>query len=256
MPIKQVTGERMPWSTEHWGRGLVAKQVWTKDLRSGQLVTRPWVRATLRRAAIRYARHGWPVIPGAFLIHDRYLCGPLCPTVGCHPAIDDWQRQATVDPATIAGWWADTPYSVLLATGHAFDVIDVPARLGRPACQLLGAGGDARPGASAASGASAGAGPVAETRTGRWMFLVSPRGRLRAELAGQLDVVIHGEQSWIPAPPTRSPAGPIRWVVSPAAAAWRLPDSRLVQRALVVALSRSGRAPTFATTTRALTDAI
>src|SRR5690606_37912292 len=41
-------------------------------------------RSVLRRAALRYADHGWRVVPGAFLADNRYVCGPLCPTVACH----------------------------------------------------------------------------------------------------------------------------------------------------------------------------
>ena len=115
-----------------------------------------WQRSVLRRAALRYAERGWPVMPGAFLIDDRYVCGPLCPTVACHPAVSQWERSASVDPSDVERWWADAPYSVLLATGHTFDVIEVPARIGVPAV------------------AAARIGPVAVAPTGRWMFLVAP----------------------------------------------------------------------------------
>jgi hypothetical protein len=122
------------------------------------------------------------------------------------------------------------PFSVLLATGHAFDVIEVPTRIGAPAMQ------------------AARVGPVAVAPTSRWMFLVAPGDGLRPELAAQLDVVLHGAGSWIPAPPTRTPAGPIRWRISPAMTGWRIPDSYEVQRLLVSRAESRRQIPTFATT--------
>ena len=189
-----------------------------------------WQRSVLRRAALRYAERGWPVMPGAFLIDDRYVCGPLCPTVACHPAVSHWERSASVDPSDVEHWWANAPYSVLLATGHTFDVIEVPARLGVPAV------------------AAARIGPVAVAPTGRWMFLVAPGDSLRPELADQLDVVQHGINSWIPAPPTRTPAGPIRWRVGPAVTGWQLPDSYAVQRLLLARPVLRVSTSTFTTT--------
>jgi hypothetical protein len=117
-------------------------------------------------------------------------------------------------------WWEDTPFSVLLATGGAFDVIDTPARLGAPAAREV-------------------TGPVAVTPAGRWMFLVAPGQSLRPELAAHLDVVMHGPGSWIPAPPTRTPHGPVRWEVAPAGVHWRLPDPYEVQHRLLYEASEA-----------------
>jgi bifunctional DNA primase/polymerase-like protein len=219
--VDQLDPDRVEarWSTQfsrQCGR-LLSRQRWG---------ARPWVRAALRRAAIRYAAHGWPVIPGAYLVHDRFLCGPLCPTVGCHPAVPDWPRQATVDRATVTGWWSAGAYSVLLATGTAFEVIDTPARFGASAAAVLG-----------------GTGPVAVTPTGRWLYLVAPGTPLRAELAARFDVVLHGPDSWIPVPPTVSPTGPIRWHIAPHRIGWRLADAGQVQRVLLAELRGSTRTP-------------
>jgi len=174
-----------------------------------------WQRSVLRRAAQRYADRGWRVVPGAILIDDRYVCGPLCRTVACHPAIDEWEIAASSDSSDVDGWWANATFSVLLETGHSFDVIEVPACVGAP------------------SAWAAPLGPAAVTPTGRWMFLVEPGDALRPELAARLDIVLHGPGSWIPAPPTRTPEGRIRWEVPPAVTAWRLPDPYAVQQVLI-----------------------
>lgn len=184
----------------------------------GDLWQRSVRRTVLRRAAQRYADHGWRVVPGAALQHDRFVCGPLCLTVACHPAVDRWEAVASDRSADVDDWWARSAFSVLLTTGYTFDAIEVPARIG------------------AAAAETARLGPVAVAPTGRWMFLVEPGDCLRPELSAQLDVVLHGPGSWIPAPPTRTPAGRIRWEVHPAVTSWQLPNPYAVQKVLVSCL--------------------
>src|ERR1700753_3399074 len=88
-------------------------------------------RRRLRRAAMRYAAHGWAVTPGACLDGHRFDCArPGCPIMGCHPAIGSWEDEASADPMRIRAWWRRRPHTVLLATGVAFDVIEAPAALG------------------------------------------------------------------------------------------------------------------------------
>jgi len=135
----------------------------------------------------------------------------------------------------VAGWWRRRPHSVLLATGWAFDVIEVPGAAG------LRTLGQAR--LRAGFGADTGAGPVAVTPAGRWMFLVRPGVPLRPELESCLDVVRHGRGSWIPAAPSRMPDGLVRWAVTPESVGWRLPDSDGVQELLIRALGRRAAAP-------------
>lgn len=215
----------------------------------GQLTTLDRVR--LRRVAVRYASHGWDVTPGACLVRHRFVCGRAgCPTTGCHPALEDWEHGASSDPARVATWWRVRPYSVLLATGRTFDVLDVPAYLGRAALDVTRPAGepadvvDRRAGldrrnavpARSATVADQVRGPVAVTPGGRWMFLVRPGEPLRPELDLCLYVVRHGPGSWIPAPPTRLPEGAVRWVVPPEEIRWRLPEPQPVQDLLVDAL--------------------
>lgn len=189
----------------------------------------PVFRARLRNRALRYAGHGWAVTPGAPLREGRFDCGqPGCLTTGCHPALERWEEEASIEPRRVAAWWRRHPHAVLLATGHSFDAIEVPAHLG---ARTLGA---ARVQTRLAEPASETVrGPVAVTPTGRWMFLVRPGEPLRPELAECSDIVRHGPGSWIPAPPTLLPEGPVRWAVSPEETRWRLPESRLLQRLLL-----------------------
>jgi hypothetical protein len=174
-------------------------------------------RARLRHAALTYGRHGWKVLAGSRLCGNRFSCGPGCGTVACHPVEQPWDNTATSDAAAIAQRWRKSPYSVLLATGEAFDVVEVPAYIG-----------------ALAEGAQLG--PIVVMPTGPWMYLVRPGEPLHPELASHHDVVLHGGDSWIPAPPIPTPEGRVRWVVAPHENDWRLPDPRMVQSALVATL--------------------
>lgn len=197
-------------------------------------------RVRMRRAALRYAAHGWAVTPGARLDGHRFDCDrPGCPIMGCHPAIESFQDYASTDIAQVTAWWRRRPYTVLLATGLAFDVLEVPAALG---LRVLGA---ARLHAGVHGRQETDTrGPVAVTPGGgRWMFLVRSGAPLREELLQRLDVVRHGRGSWIPAAPSRMPEGPVRWAVSPDEARWRLPDPAAVQAMLVDALAATGHRP-------------
>lgn len=177
------------------------------------------------------ATKGWPVTPGAWLRAGRFHCGrPGCLTVSCHPARSDWETAASTDPAQIMAWWRHAPHSVLLATGYAFDVLELPAPLGDLVIHSPGWSGTDR-------------GPVATTPTGRWMFLVRPGAQLGPELAGRMDVIWHARGSWVPAPPTHLTEGRVRWTVSPAEVGWRLPDGQRVQDLLADALVRLPTAP-------------
>jgi hypothetical protein len=197
-------------------------------------------RLRLRSAALRYARHGWAVTPGACLHGRRFACGRAgCPIMGCHPAIESWEDDASTDTGQVAAWWRRRPHTVLLATGWAFDVLDVPATLG---LRVLGAA-RLHAGIHGPAGADA-RGPVAVTPSGRWMFLVRPGLPLRSEL--EYRVVRHGRGSWVPAAPSRMPDGPVRWAVSPERAQWHLPDPATVQAMLVDALGSLGPRPPFA----------
>jgi len=201
-------------------------------------------RLLLRRAALRYAAHGWAVTPGACFTGHRFACGrPGCPIMGCHPAIESWEDDTSTDAAQVARWWRRRPHSVLLATGWKFDALEVPAALG---LRVLGTA-RLHSGVLGADRADV-RGPVAVTPDERWMFLVRPGGAVRSELDGRLDVVRHGRGSWIPAAPSRTPAGPVRWAVSPEQVHWRLPDPDAVQGMLVDALGTAGRRPAFPVT--------
>ncbi|WP_189169071.1 bifunctional DNA primase/polymerase [Pilimelia anulata] len=200
----------------------------------------------LRRAAARYARRGWTVTPGAWRTGTRFTCERSgCHIHTCHPALDAWQASASTDPATVEGWWRRRPRTVLIATGGAVDVLDVPAHLGLWVLSLARVHGHVLgPSRRPLRG------PLAVTPTGRWMFFVAAGAPLRPELDGHPDVLLHARGSWVPAPPTRLLEGPVRWSVGPAEVNWQLPDPYAVQALVADALSaapaRRGALPRLA----------
>lgn len=187
-----------------------------------------WGKSRLGKAAARYAAHGWPVRPGAYLVdrhagrhlrQRRFDCGrPGCPTVACHPA----PRPMTGDAAQARALWREHPYTILLPTGYAFDVLEVPGTLGRAA--LLG------------DGFAAARGPVVVAPGDRWMFLVLPGHGVLPELAAHAGVVLHGQDSWVPAPPSPQFGGRVRWELTPEAHHWRPAEPYAVQALMLDAI--------------------
>jgi len=153
------------------------------------------------------------VTPGGYFNGQRMACDrPTCWATSCHPLLPDWETATTL----LGDWWDTKPHSVLLPTGRTFDAIEVPALVGS---SMRGIGG-----------------PVMITPHGHWIFLMSPGTPLRGELAERDDIVHHGAGSWVPAPPTVLPEGPVRWHISPRQVGWQLPDSNETQKALLSAL--------------------
>jgi hypothetical protein len=124
----------------------------------------------------------------------------------------------------VSDWWRVVPHSVLLPTGRAFDVLEVPCGVGLRALAAAHALRDIED-----TWRGQVRGPVAVTPDGRYMFLVRPGDPLRPELADRADVLRHGRGSWVPAPPTQLAEGVVRWLVAPEETRFRLPDSYAVQ---------------------------
>ena len=91
---------------------------------------------------------------------------------------------------------------LLLATGTALDVLEVPAAAGRLVCARL---------RSAALAV-----PVAATPTGRWWFPVTPGATLPASLRERTDVHLHTDGAAVLAPPSETADGYVHWRVAPA----------------------------------------
>lgn len=104
--------------------------------------------------------------------------------------------------------------ALLLVTGTALDVLEVPASYGRQVCERLRGSGSVV--------------PVAATPTGAWWFPVSPGAVLPAELREAAGVVLHARGAAVLAPPSEVPDGWVHWRVAPALTGYRVPASEQI----------------------------
>lgn len=184
-------------------------------------------------------RH-WDVVPGTSAVRAdgawSCSCGATaCPTMGAHPAHQDWPKQITAQPSRVHTWWRANPEaSVLLPTGRSFDILDVPEQAGCLALARL-----------ERSGVSLG--PVAATPTRRLYFFVLPGAKAKLpELLVQagwgrveLDLVCHGEKGWIVAPPSRMGSiGQVQWARPPGDNNRWLPEAAELVPTLAYACAR------------------
>jgi hypothetical protein len=164
-------------------------------------------------AALRYAAHGWPVLPLHTPTRDGCSCGhPACPKPGKHPRTRRGLRDASSDPAQIRAWWTRWPHAnVALATGRLV-IVDVDGPAGRAALTAL-------------ERAHAPLPVTLTAATGRGAHLYFDAGQQRiASSAGRLgdglDVRGHGGYGIVPPqPPRRRPALPLDDPHAPRAAA-------------------------------------
>lgn len=179
-------------------------------------------RTELRAEAIGLAYHGWTVVPGTYPEDAVWVGVPGAPQDGPLPIHDNWLELAGAGADRTASLWSGRPFSLLLATGLVYDVLDLSAELGRrTAAELRNIGLPA---------------PIAATPTGRWLFPVVTGEPLCADLATHPEVVLHGRGSWVPLPPSPFVHGVVHWRVKPEVSGWHVPRSSDVQQAVLDAL--------------------
>ncbi|MFE9743941.1 bifunctional DNA primase/polymerase [Saccharothrix saharensis] len=178
-------------------------------------------RIELRAEAVNLAWHGWPVLPGTYPAGDRWAGRDGVEDSGPVPVHRDWQERIGTKAEQVATWWAGHSYSILLATGHGVDAVEVGADLGRRAAVELRAAGIPV--------------PIVATPEGRWMFLVASGGTPVAHP----DVKHYGQGEHVPLPPSPGQVGVVHWRVKPQICAWRLPHVDVVREALVQAAERT-----------------
>ena len=114
---------------------------------------------------------------------------------------------------------ADT---LMLITGSALDVLEVPAVIGRGICAQLRAADIVV--------------PVAATPTGSWWYPVTPGSALPAGSREAEDVVLHAGDA-IAAPPSQVPDGWVHWRVPPAACDFGVAAADLIFSAAATAVA-------------------
>jgi hypothetical protein len=182
-------------------------------------------RVELRAQAIGLAWRRWPVLPGTYPAGTHWAGGDGMQDTGPVPVHTDWKERIGTKPELVAGWWAGRqPYSLLLATGVTFDAIEVGSQLGTGAARVLRSVGLPV--------------PIVGTPTGRWLFLTKTSDRVARELAEHDDIVVHGQGSCVPLPPTQFQHGVVHWRVRPEVCGWQMPEAHVVHDALLDAIAR------------------
>jgi hypothetical protein len=201
--------------------------------------------ARLLDAAVRYAEERrWDVLPGAWLEGNgtgpRCSCGDrACPSPGAHPITPDWTGHTVGSGVGARRVWQGQPgSSILLPTGRTFDAIDVPEMAG---CLAL----------ARMERMDLTLGPVVCIPGRRLIFLVLPGAAAKVPdalrrlgwLPAALDLVVRGEGEYIPAPPTRLPAGgSVQWARRPTAVNRWLPDAEELLSPIAYACGREAAA--------------
>jgi hypothetical protein len=183
-------------------------------------------RVALRDAALGYASRGIPVLPlhhplphrgdlqprdGQRLAPSTASGGCSCRDAGCgqvgkHPLgslVPHGVKDATCNRARILAWWTCHPQANIgLATGHAFDVLDVDGPAGEQAIREL-----------AATHGLHSSGPLVRTGGDGWHFYLAPTGLGNAHPQGLEHVDWRGWGGYVVAPPSRHASGQLyQWV--------------------------------------------
>ncbi|MFG1923045.1 bifunctional DNA primase/polymerase [Cryptosporangium sp. NPDC048952] len=191
--------------------------------------------ASLAAAARGYLAAGWPIVPGAYWSPQTcaYRCGrPGCDNGSPHPVdsaergrCDQRSQPRSIQPDHVERWWNNRGYNVLMPTGvAAATVIEGPGRLIDDVDARLTARGCPPPLLVL---------PTGERQLFSAPLPVDDELWLATAVGG---ATLHGDDGWIPLPPSIVSAGMLRWVRPPEATGWRLPPATEVRTALRAAL--------------------
>jgi len=159
----------------------------------------------LCEAAVAYVKAGWPVLPLRGPSYEQFVC-----------------NRGPSDGASARLWWSDQPYGIGCRTGLLFDVIQVPASLGRPLMTVLKELNTVL--------------VIEVDALAAWWFFVSPGSPVIGDFPRECQVRMLAAGGWVALPPTPCRGGPTSWVAAPPAhtVPWgSLPNSLQMQWAVV-----------------------
>lgn len=169
----------------------------------------------LRDDAAAFAGHGWPVLPGTYQLAASGVWLGKPRSTKLEPIADVWTMAATTDPTVAAQWWAERPYSLLLACGILVDAFEVPQQLGGSILDYLRMTSL----------------PVAVTPRGS-MLVFARTSPVNTDQVPPAEIRWHSMGSWVALPPTVCAGVPYRWKQDPHSLGWRLPEATRLHRAL------------------------
>ncbi len=141
--------------------------------------------ARLCDAAVAYSTANWPILPTRAPDYSQLVC-----------------TQAPASPEIAFEWWSQQQYGIACPVGRLFDLVQVPAIIGRRMLLKLA---DREL-------------PVLQFRIGRgvpvWGFLVQPGAPRIHDLPAACPVTVIGRERWVSLPPTPSADRSVRWVTA------------------------------------------
>ena len=157
-------------------------------------------------------RSNFQALPGdhplpSSAVQTRCSCrDPGCGQPAKHPLgslVPHGVRDATTNRARVLAWWTRHPQANIgLATGHAFDVLDVDGPAGVHAIRTL-----------ASTHGLVSSGPLVRTGGGGWHYYLAPTGLGNVQPAGLDHVDWRGHGGYVVAPPSRHASGhPYQWI--------------------------------------------
>lgn len=204
-------------------------------------------RLALLEFAVECVRHGWPVVPGSWWSYktNRHVCGiPGCLSSGLHPDATDRSAGTRLAPPThledfaigdenkVIDRWSRHPYGILMPTGIACDVIEIP---GETAKLVWPEGLTEQKFPVALLNDAPDGDPSNEGHETVFLFAKSCEivdSRSLTELA-DAGAVLHRAESWVPIPPTTVGGHNMRWASTPESCGWELfPLSQVAQQML------------------------
>jgi hypothetical protein len=161
----------------------------------------------LKRAAILYAAHGWPVVPLHFVKDGRCSCGRVgCGSPGKHPTTRHGLKDASWSNAQLEAWWDRHPEANIgIQTGASAGivVIDIDPRHGgdEALAELVREHGDLPATVEALTGGG-----------GRHLIFKHPGGAVRNRSNMRPGIDVRGDGGYIVAPPSNhASGGRYRW---------------------------------------------
>jgi hypothetical protein len=167
--------------------------------------------------------HGWPVVRGTYFDGDNWCGYP--DAADLRPVEEDLFAAWTLNASRVTEWWAEQPYSVLVACGYGVDCLEMPAPAGPRALRALHIAG-IHP-------------PAMLTPVGTLMLFVrTDPGPGRMLVSASLRTV----GSWVAVPPSEHQIGLVRacsyrWLRggTPDDVGWQLPELAVAYAAITPA---------------------
>lgn len=161
----------------------------------------------LKRAALWYAEHGWPVVPLHFMKDGRCSCGRVrCESPGKHPTTKHGPKDASRNEIQLDHWWNRRPEANIgIRTGvnTGIVVIDVDPRHGgdEALAELVREHGELPATVEALTGGG-----------GRHLVFKHPGGTVRNRSNMRPGIDVRGDGGYIVAPPSNhASGGQYRW---------------------------------------------